>query len=432
MKDKFGLIKPLERFLQVLFLFWFLMFFIGWIERVLHLHGGMYPLFLRDWRFSDFTIYPDWFRYFHQAMFFQLPRFYFCYPAPVAIVLDGFIQFGAYALSVYLAFCFLTFMGAGLVLGRAMIHYGMGMAQTVVLIGSSMLLSYPFWFLIDRANIEMVNWLIVALGVACYWNKRWYLAAAFFGVAISFKIFPFVFLGLLLSARKYWAVAWGIVICALTTCASTWFIGPTYRIASEGIAKGLDYYRVQYAMQVHTYEIGFDHSLFAIIKGLTHKYYVQALHHQLTPVLYYLPWLYGYMAVAAAAGLILYCWRIRTLPRVNQILALTVASIMLPPVSGDYTLVHLYIPWGVLVLVTISLKDAHKVRGLVLSFVCMAFLMAPESFAVIYGIRIAGQLKAIVLLILFIVSITYPFEEPASNSDDVLPLTRPGIEHDSH
>jgi hypothetical protein len=65
-----------------------------------------------------------------------------------------------------------------------------------------------------------------------------------------------------------------------------------------------------------------------------------------------------------------------------------------------------------------------KVRGLVLSFVCMAFLMAPESFAVIYGIRIAGQLKAIVLLILFIVSITCPFEEPASVADDVLSPTR--------
>jgi hypothetical protein len=101
-----------------------------------------------------------------------------------------------------------------------------------------------------------------------------------------------------------------------------------------------------------------------------------------------------------------------------------VASILLPPVSGDYTLVHLYIPWSVLVLVSISLKDARKVRGLVLSFVCMAFLMAPERFAVIQGIIIAGQLKAIVLIILFIVSITCPFEESISVRDDVRLQTR--------
>jgi hypothetical protein len=124
------------------------------------------------------------------------------------------------------------------------------------------------------------------------------------------------------------------------------------------------------------------------------------------------------MAVCAVVGVILYFLRIRTLPRANQILALAVVSILLPPVSSDYTLVYLYIPWGVLVLVSISLNNVRKVRGLVFCFVCMAFLMAPESFAVIHGIRIAGQLKAIVLLILFIVSITYPFEDPASDSDD--------------
>jgi hypothetical protein len=269
----------------------------------------------------------------------------------------------------------------------------------------------------------MVDWLFVALGVASYWNKRWYLAATFFGFAISFKIFPFVFLGLLLSSRKYRAVAWGIVIYAFTTVTSTWFMGPTYRTASAGIAKGLEFYRAQYMLQVLPDQIGFDHSIFAIVKELTfvshNKYWqIQALYHPLAQELYYRPWLIGYMAVAAAIGLILYFWRIRTLPRANQILALTLASILLPPVSADYTLVHLYIPWGVLVLISISLKDAQKVRGLVLSFVCMAFLMAPESFAVIHGIRIAGQLKAIVLLILFIVSITYPFEDPASDSDD--------------
>jgi hypothetical protein len=81
-------------------------------------------------------------------------------------------------------------------------------------------------------------------------------------------------------------------------------------------------------------------------------------------------------------------------------------------------LVHLYIPWGALVLVSISMKNARKVKRLVFSFVCMALLMAPKRFAVIHGIRIAGQLIAIVLLILFVVSITCPFEDPASDSDD--------------
>jgi hypothetical protein len=413
MKEKVSLGKPLERFLEVLFLLWVFSILFGWIEKdILHLPGGdWYPLFLRQARSSDFTIFQERFRYFHEATFFQLPGFPFTYPAPIAVVFNGFFQFGAHALSAFISFCFLVFMCACFALGRAMIHRGLEMDQMVTFIVYSMLLSYPFWFLVDRANIEIMNWLLVALGVTAYWHKRWYLAAAFFGVAISFKIFPFVFLGLLLSARKYWAVAWGIVICTLMTLVSTWFMGPTYQTASAGIANGLDFFRVQYMLQVHPSEIGFDHSVFAIVKELTFRPHI-------AHGLYYLPWLYGYMAVCAVVGVILYFLRIRTLPRANQILALAVVSILLPPVSSDYTLVYLYIPWGVLVLVSISLNNVRKVRGLVFCFVCMAFLMAPESFAVIHGIRIAGQLKAIVLLILFIVSITYPFEDPASDGDD--------------
>jgi hypothetical protein len=423
MKEKVSLGKPLERFLEVLFLLWVFSILFGWIEKdILHLPGGdWYPLFLRQARSSDFTIFQERFRYFHEATFFQLPGFPFTYPAPIAVVFNGFFQFGAHALSAFISFCFLVFMCACFALGRAMIHRGLEMDQMVTFIVYSMLLSYPFWFLVDRANIEIMNWLLVALGVTAYWHKRWYLAAAFFGVAISFKIFPFVFLGLLLSARKYWAVAWGIVICTFITLFSTWFMGPTYQTASAGIANGLDFFRGQYMLQVHPSEIGFDHSLFAVVKKLTFSLHAVSVAHGL----YYLPWLYGYMSVCAVVGVILYFLRIRTLPRANQILALTVASILLPPVSGDYTLVHLYIPWGVLVLVSISLNDARKVKGLVLSFVCMAFLMAPESFAVINGIRIAGQLKAIVLLILFVVSLTCPFEESGSESDDMQPLAQP-------
>jgi len=102
-----------------------------------------------------------------------------------------------------------------------------------------------------------------------------------------------------------------------------------------------------------------------------------------------------------------------------------VASILLPPLSGDYTLLHLYIPWAVLALISISLKDGQIQRGLVFSFVCMAILMAPESWLFVYGIRVAGQLKAVVLLILFIVSITCPFEEPAAGCTALQTETTP-------
>jgi len=107
----------------------------------------------------------------------------------------------------------------------------------------------------------------------------------------------------------------------------------------------------------------------ALIKELTHRQYatrIWCIHNYQN--LYYLPWLYGYMAVARRSRFNLYFWRIRTLPRTNQILALTVASIMLPPVSGDYTLIHLYIPWGALVLCYNLVEKRAKSAGTYFQF----------------------------------------------------------------
>ena len=405
--------KPLRRFLHVTYLVWFLTFVLGWIERsLLNLpEQNWYPFFPSQARFTDFTIFQERFRYFHQAQFFDLPGFPFTYPAPVAVFLESFYLFGVHALSAFVVFCCFAFVGAGIALGLALRRRGLALANILVFIGTSVVLSYPFWFLVDRGNVEIADWFLLALGITAYWHKKWYLASVLFGVAISFKIFPFVFLGLLLSARKYKAVLLGLFICVFTTIASTFIVGPTYKVASNGIASGLNFFRTHYVLQVHKMEIGFDHSAFAIIKELTFR-----PHTAQGPL--YTPWFYGYMAVAAIAGLIIYQLRIRTLPRANQILALTVASILLPPVSGDYTLVHLYIPWAALVLVSVSLKNVNGLQGRTLSFICMAFLMAPESLVFVHGLRVAGQLKAIVLLLLFIIALVCPFEEPESCRDE--------------
>ncbi len=263
--------RPLERFLQVLYLLWFFVLIVGWVEKdFFHLpEMNWYPLFMKEARFSDFTIFHDRFQYFQQAEFFRHPGFPFTYPAPVAVFFAVFYSLGSHALGVFLAFCFVVFVGAGVTFGRAMNRRGLAMADTAVFVGSTILLSYPFWFLVDRGNVEIANWLLLALGVAAYWHRRWYLAAAFFGVAISFKIFPFVFFGLLLSARKYKAVGWGLLVSASSTFLSTWIVGPSYRTASTGIANGLEFFKTQYMLQLHPQEIGFDHSAFAIVKEIS-------------------------------------------------------------------------------------------------------------------------------------------------------------------
>jgi hypothetical protein len=403
---------PLRRFLQAVILLSLVTVVVCWIEKdLLHLRSSSwYPFFERDWRFSDLTTFRERFQYFHQLHFFTMSKQLFAYPAPVAFAIQFFLLLGPYAVVGYLAFCVLVFVGSGVLVGHAMHRRGLQARDTIVFISVSLLLSYPLLFLLDRANIEMVNWLLVALGVAAYWKKRWYLAAIFLGVAISFKIFPFVFLGLLFSSKKYGAAVLGVVVAVATTALATWMLGPTYQIASTEIARGLEFYRTGWMLEIHPYEIGFDHSIYGFLKVLTfpglqtqHEFY----QHLLT----------RYMAVAATGGILLYFWKIRKLPRVNQILALTVASILFPPTSGDYTLMHLYIPWAALVLFAVSVPEARKTPGLVFVFVCLAILMTSQGYVVFHYIKLNGMIKMIVLLFLLFASVSYPFEEQLNDGE---------------
>ena len=69
----------------------------------------------------------------------------------------------------------------------------------------------------------------------------------------------------------------------------------------------------------------------------------------------------------AVSGVILWFWRIRKPPILNQVTALSVASVLLPPLSHDYTLMHLYAPWVMLVmLASICLHQGHRPRTLLL------------------------------------------------------------------
>jgi hypothetical protein len=401
----------LKRFLQFLCGFTLIAVIAGWIQKDIFHRSELYwyPFISAKFRFNDFTIFQEPFKLFHQRAFFESPDFVFAYPAPAAFVYQSFFSFGDYATAVFLTFCVLVVLSACVLLGRAMHRRSLGVLQAVIFLGISLMLAYPFWYLLDRANIEIVNWLLVALGVTAYWEKKWYLAATMIGVAMSLKIFPFVFLALLISERKYLATAWGVFVGALSTVTSTWFIGPSYQIASKGIAGGLAYFRLHYVLEIHNLEIGFDHSIFAIIKEALHAYLQKHLSATCIQEQYFPSWLNGYMLVAAILGLVVYFGKIRHLPRPNQILALTIASILLPPVSYEYTLMYLYIPWAALVLFAISSTDARKVPGLIFSFACLAFLLTPETYISFRGLPIAGQLKALVLMTLFVVSVTCPF-----------------------
>ena len=96
----------------------------------------------------------------------------------------------------------------------------------------------------------------------------------------------------------------------------------------------------------------------------------------------------------------LLCSRIRKLPLLNQILALSVCAVLLPPVSFDYTLVHLLVPVGLLCLYTAPMPW-RAVAGLRLCLVCFALIFNVDAFVSLHW-RLAGEFRAVVLVVLLV------------------------------
>ena len=118
------------------------------------------------------------------------------------------------------------------------------------------------------------------------------------------------------------------------------------------------------------------------------------------------------MVAVALGGLVLYFTRIIRLPRVNQIVILLALSLLLPPISGDYTLIHLYAGWLVLALYALRAQPGIiRSRVLPACFLFLAIVFCPETYMFIGQAHIAGSFKALALSLLVILLLIYPLEE---------------------
>jgi hypothetical protein len=368
---------------------------------VLHLTGPyVYPLKTRDQNCWDFTLFTGKFQHFHEPAFFLTdPEIYFTYPAPDAVAYKIFFSYHAHPLRLFLGFIVCAFLAATILLGRALHRRGVPLLQASAFLAATLLLAYPLWFELKQGNIEICSWVLVALGVWAFSNGKIYIAAVCFGLAGSMKLFPFVYLGLLVSARKYRAVLSSALVAAGATISSLWLVGPdildTWRRLNAGIAE----VRAIYMLTFRPEEVGFDHSLFAIYKRFFHVPPTE-LSRLLTV----------YVAAMAISGTLLYFLKIRRLPLINQVLCLCIASILLTPISFDYNLIYLYVPWGMLVLFAQEeWQTRQKIPGITAAFVCMAVLMSPQSEFIWHSAHFGGQIKALVLAALLGIGLKYPF-----------------------
>ncbi len=284
-------------------------------------------------------------------------------------------------------------------LNRILSRCGLPPTASFLLTATIVLTSYPLLFDLQRANLEIIAWTFSTIGLWAFYRGRPYLAAMLIAVAISLKLYPFILLGLFLPAKQYRAFALAWLTALAIFLASYAALGPTIAAAFSWNSSNLAQFGSFYAGKISA--LGYDHSLLSLAKLFSpNRGSVQS-------------WIRLYNFVIATACVILYFSRLWRLPLPNQILALSVISILIPPVSYDYTLLNLYV--GFVILLTIAIRSYRaglEIPHLSAYMVLFAIIFTPESYCLWHSAPAGGQVRCLALLVVLGLSIMFalPFE----------------------
>lgn len=380
------------------------------------------PLFAKDDRFRDLTNYTE--KTAHllggaTALGFGPPTFN--YPAPAAFVLKFLLHaIPGHPIRPFLMLLMICVLGLGLaallaVRGSA-VKYSAAAA-----IGVTVLFGYPLWFDADRGNIEGVAWAVASAGLCFFLMGKYRPAAVLIGLASCVKPFPVLFLLLLVVRKRYRDAAIGALTAGLVVFASFLALGPNpvkaYAGLKPGVARYVDIYVEKLAPPD---EARFEHSILDGLKSAVVVIHMRGLRPHLelseiwalrdrpgraSKVVRRLSKIYPAIAASGLAFLLYVFYR---KPLLNQMTALAVAITLFSPSSGDYTLLHLYVPFGATVIFlatdVASGETGFSYSAMLALAVIYALIFSPLTLMMIY----AGDGKLILLIALVVVAARFP------------------------
>jgi len=248
------------------------------------------------------------------------------------------------------------------------------------------LLSYPVLFLLDRGNLEMVVFAVLAAFFWLYYARRSRWAWVPLALAIASKYYWVTLLLLPLSDRSVRQAVFALAGAIFATVASGMTLAFTsgYSVAavfhntlSTLSARGTGYGAYLTIQHAHTFW-----SALQLLNRLT-DYSLSPLPHLDA----------GYFAIAGLVfALVAYNVLARDLAPWRKVTVLIAATLVLPFESFDYTLIHLYFPLAMLVCAT------YPARGIRLALALVAVCLVPMAYYyfTIWGVRYDSGVSVLV------------------------------------
>ena len=342
------------------------------------------------------------------------------YPAPMMCVYILFNRVFREPLYAYLLFIIIsvTAAAAGLI---AALFSSANRWQLAGVVGVSAILSYPLIFLLERGNMEGFVWAVLAVGLTAFVLRHHKTAGVLFALAASMKLFPGLLLLLLFARKRYKELVVSVVAFGVFTVIGLWTINPSIPAAIGEVRAGLAKLSESHLAGYRYDEIGYDHSLFSILKQvlfLSHRHDPDdpALNSDIRAAA--LPYMLLVLPVLPAV----YWFRIRKLPLLNQAIALIVLAVTIPYISFEYTLNHVYFALALFLL--FLARDVATGRESI-PWPAAAVMLASLAFVFALGPagREAGQLKTCALMVLLLVAVTVPMRSSLLDDEK-----RPAVE----
>jgi len=241
--------------------------------------------------------------------------------------------------------------------------------------------STPVLFLVDRANIEGVLFLLLAAMLLAYRRERIYVAAVLLAVPIAMKGSAGVFWLLFLMDGHIRAFLVSVATCAGMTLLSLLILPGAIADNVSGLRTALDV--ITSAAGEGTFGLRHSAGLKAAINVLSHV----DEHFNFFVVNYRFVGLALLLAVAAAL--------LALRPILWQRVALvSAAMILVPSLSYEYRMIHLYLP---LLLFLV----AERRRGDALFVVLFGLLLVPKGLPVLFAdVNLGTVVNPLLLLIL--------------------------------
>lgn len=236
-------------------------------------------------------------------------------------------------------------------------------------------LSYPFIFAIDRGNIEIYLYLFLSLFFYFYYiKKNEILSIVFLSIAIGMKLFPAVFLVILFKDKQYKQLFLTIVVTIVLSIGSLSLVSGALLDNIKLFISVLSNYSQLYIIGSpgHAAGLGFNNSLFGFIRLAGPNIYMLNYYNNAEIVLRaYLIFSLFFFSLISLYILLKenVLWK--------QIALLVFCMNLLPYVSADYKLIHIYIP---LLFFLISKENSSFDRLYAFLF---GFLLIPKAYYII-------------------------------------------------